>query len=211
MELSRHRLAGAAAVLLLAGCVGTPSVSGVPGASPSPEVPWSPPPTAAADLARADSAATPVLPPDLGERIRRLSLAEIVELGLRNNPATRQAWANAQSAAAVYGSERGAWLPSDRRRRERRAAQDHGQPGALRGPAVGAHAERHAVLPAVRFRRTERAGRGGAAAPAVGRVHPQRHHPGRGAPDPDRLLPVSGQPGAARGPSGPRWPRPTPT
>ena len=112
MELSRHRLAGAAAVLLLAGCVGTPSVSGVPGASPSPEVPWSPPPTAAADLARADSAATPVLPPDLGERIRRLSLAEIVELGLRNNPATREAWANAQSAAAVYGSERGAWLPS---------------------------------------------------------------------------------------------------
>jgi outer membrane protein TolC/biotin carboxyl carrier protein len=52
------------------------------------------------------------LPPDLGERIRRLSLAEIVELGLRNNPATREAWANAQSAAAVYGSERGAWLPS---------------------------------------------------------------------------------------------------
>jgi len=112
MELPTHRLAGAAALLLLAGCVGTPSVSGVPGASPSPEVPWSPPPTAAADLARADSAATPVLPPDLGERIRRLSLAEIVELGLRNNPATREAWANAQSAAAVYGSERGAWLPS---------------------------------------------------------------------------------------------------
>ena len=69
MELPRYRLA--AAVLLVAGCVGTPSVSGVPGASPAPEVPWSPPPAAAADLARADSAATPVLPADLGERIRR--------------------------------------------------------------------------------------------------------------------------------------------
>jgi outer membrane protein len=37
---------------------------------------------------------------------------EIVDLGLRNNPITRLAWANAQTAASVYGSERGAWLPT---------------------------------------------------------------------------------------------------
>jgi outer membrane protein len=112
MELLTTRLAGAAAVVLVAGCVGTPSVSGVRGASPSPGIPWTPPRNAAAALARADSAAVPALPADLGERIRRLTLAEIVELGLRTNPATREAWASAQSAAAVYGSERGAWLPS---------------------------------------------------------------------------------------------------
>jgi outer membrane protein len=112
MELLTTRLARAAALLLVAGCVGTPSVSGVPGASPSPDVPWTPPRRSAAELARVDSMATPALPADLGARIRRLTMAEIVELGLRNNPATREAWANAQSAAAVYGSERGAWLPT---------------------------------------------------------------------------------------------------
>jgi TolC family type I secretion outer membrane protein len=112
MESLTTRLARAACLLLGAGCIGTPSVSGVPGASPSPDVPWTPPRSSAAALARADSVAAPAVPADLSERIRRLTLAEIVELGLRNNPATREAWANAQSAAAVYGSERGAWLPT---------------------------------------------------------------------------------------------------
>jgi outer membrane protein len=111
MEQHTTRLARAAALLLVAGCVGTPAVSGVPGASPSPDVPWTPPRSSAVAMARADSVAAPVVPANLSERIRRLTLAEIVELGLRNNPATREAWANAQSAAAVYGSERGAWLP----------------------------------------------------------------------------------------------------
>jgi outer membrane protein TolC len=111
MEQQTSRLAHAAALLLVAGCVGTPSVSGVPGASPSPDVPWTPPRASVAAMAHADSVAAPVVPADLSDRIHRLTLAEIVELGLRNNPATREAWANAQSAAAVYGSERGAWLP----------------------------------------------------------------------------------------------------
>jgi outer membrane protein TolC len=35
-----------------------------------------------------------------------------VDLGLRNNPATRLSWANARAAAAAYGSERGAYLPT---------------------------------------------------------------------------------------------------
>jgi outer membrane protein TolC len=52
------------------------------------------------------------VPPDLADRVQRLTLAEIVDLGLRNNPTTRLAWANAQTAASVYGSERAAWLPS---------------------------------------------------------------------------------------------------
>jgi outer membrane protein TolC len=63
-------------------------------------------------LTPADTSARAAVPPDLAERIRRLTLDEIVDLGLRSNPTTRLAWANANAAASVYGSERGAWLPS---------------------------------------------------------------------------------------------------
>ena len=53
-----------------------------------------------------------MVPADLQQRLRRLTLAEVVDIGLRNNPATRQSWANARAAAAAYGSERGAYLPT---------------------------------------------------------------------------------------------------
>ena len=101
-----------ASALLLAGCAGTPSVSGVRGASPRPEVPWTPPAGARPRVAPGDTSTRAAVPPEVAERIRRLTLAEIVDLGLRSNPTTRLAWANANTAASVYGSERGAWLPS---------------------------------------------------------------------------------------------------
>ena len=106
------RRAAVASALLLAGCAGTPSVSGVRGASPRPEVPWTPPASALPRVAPTDTSARAAVPPEVADRIRRLTLAEIVDLGLRTNPTTRLAWANAHTAAAVYGSERGAWLPS---------------------------------------------------------------------------------------------------
>ncbi|MEA2712488.1 MAG: outer membrane protein, partial [Gemmatimonadales bacterium] len=101
---------GLAACLLLAGgaCVGTPSVNGVAGVPPSPSAPWTPP----REIRARDSVARPVVPADLEDRIRRLTLAEVVDLGLRNNPATRLSWANARAAAAAYGSARGAYLPT---------------------------------------------------------------------------------------------------
>jgi outer membrane protein len=101
-----------AAAALLTACVGTPRVSGVPGASPAPQVPWTPPPADRLPLAPTDTSALTGVPPDLADRIRLLSLAEIVDIGLRNNASTRLAWANAQVAAAAYGSARGAWLPT---------------------------------------------------------------------------------------------------
>ena len=104
----------AAAMLIAAaaaGCAGTPSVSGVRGVSPRPEVPWTPPTEPPAAIAR-DTTPSSEVPPDLADRIRRLTLADIVDLGLRNNPTTRLAWANARNAAAAYGAERGAWLPT---------------------------------------------------------------------------------------------------
>ena len=145
-----------------------------------------------------DTSAMAAVPPDLADRIRRLSLAEIVDIGLRNNAATRLAWANAQAAAAAYGSARGEWLPAVDGDVTGDPAQDGREPGPHRGPAVGAHAERHAELPGVRLRRPERPGRGRAPAAARRRLHPQRGDPGRRAPDPGGLLPVPGQPLAAR-------------
>jgi outer membrane protein len=90
------------------GCVGTPSVGGVAGVAPAPDSAWTPPPQ---ERSR-DSVGRPAIPEDFGQRVHRLTLAEVVDLGLRNNPATRLSWANARAAAAAYGSARGAYLPT---------------------------------------------------------------------------------------------------
>ncbi|HEY8195949.1 MAG TPA: TolC family protein [Gemmatimonadales bacterium] len=89
-------------------CAGTPSLGGVAGVPPSSSVAWTPP---AAERSR-EVAAPPPVPPDIQQRIRELTLAEVVDLGLRNNPLTRLSWANARAAAAAYGSERGAYYPT---------------------------------------------------------------------------------------------------
>ena len=89
-------------------CVGTPSVQGVAGVSPAPNVAW----TAGRRIEVRDSAAHRPVPPDLEQRIGSLTLAEVIDLGLRNNPETRLSWANARAAAAAYGFERGAYLPT---------------------------------------------------------------------------------------------------
>jgi outer membrane protein len=106
------RLLGAAGLLLagISGCVGTPSVGGVAGTSPSPKAAWTPPPVKrpSADTSKI----APQIPADLRQRISRLTLAEVIDLGLGNNPATRVSWANARAAAAAYGSARGAYFPT---------------------------------------------------------------------------------------------------
>ena len=96
--------AGTAA--LLASC-GTPSVRGVAGTAPAPNVAWTPPrrPAAPAPLA-------PGLPPDLASRIARLTLTDVIDIALRNNTATSAAWADARSAAASYGAAKGQYYPT---------------------------------------------------------------------------------------------------
>ncbi len=42
----------------------------------------------------------------------QFSLADVVDLALKSNPATRESWANAQAAANQYGSARGALFPT---------------------------------------------------------------------------------------------------
>ena len=97
---------------LIVACVGTPSVQGVAGTAPGPAEPWVPP--LALTQRNAADTATPdiALPPDIAERASHLTLTELIDIGLRNNTATRQSWAQARAAAASYGSARGEWLPT---------------------------------------------------------------------------------------------------
>ena len=99
-------------VLGIAGCGNPPRVNGVAGASPSPSTPWKVPAGAVKSEPIVTPAAAVALPPDLQERIRQLSLVDVVDLALRNNPATRASWAQARAAASLLGSARGAYYPS---------------------------------------------------------------------------------------------------
>jgi outer membrane protein len=102
------RWTGASAAIACLACTGTPSIGGVAGVPPSPSAVWTPP----ADERPRDVVVRAPIPPELEPRIHRLTLAEVVDIGLRNNPATRLSWANARAAAAAYGFERGAYFPT---------------------------------------------------------------------------------------------------
>ncbi|HEY7893644.1 MAG TPA: TolC family protein [Gemmatimonadaceae bacterium] len=89
----------------------TPSVDGVSGAAPSASQTWTPPAHMKQDSAI--TAQTNVaVPSDIEQRLQSLTLTDIVDLALRNNPATRISWENARAAAAAYGSKRGDYLPT---------------------------------------------------------------------------------------------------
>jgi outer membrane protein len=96
---------------IVAGC-GVPRVNGVAGASPAPNVPWTPPARAVKPEPLITPAQADAVPPDLQQRIRQLTLADVVDLALRNNPATRASWSQARAAANVLGSERGQYFPT---------------------------------------------------------------------------------------------------
>lgn len=111
MGLSLRRAAlGGVVVVALAGCLPRPgTVHYTPDTAPSAHVFWQPP---EAERPRPDPALRSL--PDLREAPhgKRWSLADVLDVGLRNNPATRAAWAEARAAAASYGVERAAYLPS---------------------------------------------------------------------------------------------------
>jgi outer membrane protein TolC len=89
-----------------------PGVYGVPATAPAPSERWTPPVRAAADTAPAALEPSASVPPDLVDRLQRLTLADAIDVALRNNSATRVAWANARAAAASYASARGSYLPT---------------------------------------------------------------------------------------------------
>ncbi len=79
------------------------------GTAPSPKQIWTPP-AGVALPATTESPRELTLPPDFKPGMP-ITLAQVVDLALANNPATRLAWLNARAAEAQLGSAEAAWLP----------------------------------------------------------------------------------------------------
>jgi outer membrane protein len=92
--------------------MGPPSVNGAPGAPPAPNVPWKAPAGAIKPEPLITAATALAVPPDLAQRIQQLALADVVDLALRNNPATRASWSQARASADLLGSARGQYYPA---------------------------------------------------------------------------------------------------
>lgn len=104
-------LAAVAPLIAGAGCAHlAPSSRVAAGAAPSPEVPWQPP-----EEARRPEGVKPRPAPEIPEKWLKektvLSLSEVIDLALRNNPSTHSAWFQALSAAANLGSKRSEFYP----------------------------------------------------------------------------------------------------
>ncbi len=102
-----------AATLILFGCTpSAPGLGGGPATAPAPNNSWVPPDDHP-ELAETPPAGDSVhaLPEDLLPRLQSLGLEDVVDLALRNNPATRQSWASARAAADLYGASRGPYYP----------------------------------------------------------------------------------------------------
>lgn len=113
MKASHTYFFMAALAMVLGACVvGRPTVSGVPGEPPAPDKPWTPPPTRPAAPPPSAANAPPALPPDIAAHVQRLTLGDIVDLALRNNPLTRESWANARAAADALQVAKGAYYPT---------------------------------------------------------------------------------------------------
>jgi len=104
----RGRARFALALLAVASaCVhGPPRIEGVAAAPPTQTTQWTPPPSVARAAER-----DVVRPPGV-DSIRQYTLAEAIDIALRNSPQTRQSWVQARAAADVYGSSQGRWYPT---------------------------------------------------------------------------------------------------
>jgi outer membrane protein len=80
------------------------------GASPAPATPWQPP--AEARLPPPTPPPAPAIPPEYLKPGTTLSLAQVLDVGLKNNPITRTAWFQARAAAADLGSTRSEYFPT---------------------------------------------------------------------------------------------------
>jgi outer membrane protein len=100
----------AAAVLtvsVLAACATMNRIGGRTADSPS--QPWAPP---AGETRRPEPIPAPSIPAELQAPGRLWTLADIVDVGLANNPRTRAAWNSARAASAAVGISLGAYLPT---------------------------------------------------------------------------------------------------
>ncbi len=104
------RRAGAILLLACAGCTAITEKTVREAVSPQPAQPWTPPAQAAMPPPPADRAA-PQVPEEYLRPGTTLSLVQLVDIGLRANPATREAWAFARAAAADVGAKRSLYFP----------------------------------------------------------------------------------------------------
>lgn len=103
-----RRAAGGLIVATLAGCIhNPPNVDGKPSAPTSPGTFWQPPKRA---ITR-DSVPQVAVPPDIADRVAHLTLPDVVDIALTNNPSTRQSYAQARAAGATIGAAYGHYLP----------------------------------------------------------------------------------------------------
>src|SRR5436305_5341759 len=110
-ERPMRRSLALATLGLVGACVHhPPAINGAPGAPSQPNEYWTP---SARDAARLQSA-MPVPAPAtaMPASVGKLGVTDVVDLALRNNPATRLSWAQARAAADVFGASRGAFLPT---------------------------------------------------------------------------------------------------
>ena len=88
-------------------CVhGPPRIEGVAATPPSQTTQWTPSSSVTSAAARDVVRRVPV------DSIKQYTLAEAIDVALRNSPLTRQSWAQARAAADVYGSSEGRWYPN---------------------------------------------------------------------------------------------------
>jgi TolC family type I secretion outer membrane protein len=156
------------AALAAAACApGIPRASGVSLAPRAAERPWTAPRAARVP----DSlGATPALPPDLLARATTLGLADVVDLALRNNPATRASWAGARAAAAASGAARGSYWPTVdgvvNAARSDQPAGAAGQSGGAAGAGAGGPRSTYGPSLSLNYQLLDFGGRRGAVATA---------------------------------------------
>jgi outer membrane protein len=103
-----RRVCSLCALLIAGACMHRPpSIEGAPGAPAQPNTYWYAPPSVAARVQR-----SPATPPPTAAMLGKLTMPDVVDLALRNNPATRLSWAQARAAADIFGASRGAFLPT---------------------------------------------------------------------------------------------------
>ena len=100
----------AIALLLCAGCTAIPEKTVRDAVSPAPQEPWTPPAKAEMPPAPADKIA-PQVPEEYLKPGATLSLVQLVDVALRSNPSTREAWSYARAAAAEVGAKRSLYFP----------------------------------------------------------------------------------------------------
>ncbi|HEY4217907.1 MAG TPA: TolC family protein [Gemmatimonadaceae bacterium] len=107
--MRRARLAvGTALMLTGAACThAAPTIESAPSTPATASSLWHPTPSVVRAAALDTSGNSLVV-----TAARQLSLADVVDLALQNNPSTKESWAQARAAADVYGSDRGRLFPT---------------------------------------------------------------------------------------------------